>query len=52
LKLTSTVLTISTRIVSGVYTLGVLGVQRTPYETEHDVTFSRSWDQGKLTKKL
>jgi len=34
------------------YTSGVLGVRHTPCETEHDVTFSRSCDQAKITKKL
>jgi len=37
---------------SGAYTLGVLGVRCTPCETKHDVTFSRSRDQGKITKTL
>jgi len=30
---------------------GVLGMRRTPCETEHDVTISRSYDEGKITKK-
>ena len=34
----------------GAYTPGLLGVQRTPCETERDVTFSRSCDQGRITK--
>ena len=36
---------------AGAYTPGMLGVQCTPFETEHDVTFSTSCDQGKITKK-
>jgi len=39
-------------LIPGAYTSGVLGVRRTPCETEHDVTFSRSCDQRKITKKL
>jgi len=29
-----------------------LGVRRTPNQTDSGVTFSRSCDQGKITKKL
>jgi len=32
------------------YTPGALGVRRAPFGTEHDVTFSRSCDQRKITK--
>ena len=33
------------------YTPRVLCVRRTPCETQHDVIFSRPFDQGKITKK-
>jgi len=36
----------------GAYTPGLRGVRRTPCETEHDVTFSRSCHQVKSTKNL
>jgi len=35
---------------SAAYTSGVLGVRRTPGETEYNVTFSSWCDQGKITK--
>ena len=37
---------------AGAYSPGGLGVRRTPCDTEHDVTFSRSCDQGKITNTL
>ena len=37
---------------AGAYSPGGLGVRRTPCDTEHDVTFSWSCDQGKITKTL
>jgi len=35
--------------IPGTYTLGVW---RTPNRTDSDVTFSRSRDQGKITKRI
>ena len=37
---------------AGAYAPGVLGVRRTPCQTEHNVTISRSCDQENITKKL
>jgi len=37
---------------TGAYTLDALGVRHTSSQTDHDVTFSRSCDQGKIAKKL
>jgi len=36
---------------TGAYTLDALGVRHTSSQTDHDVTFSRSCDQGKIAKK-
>jgi len=33
---------------AGPYTPGLLGVRGTPCETEHDVTFFRPCDHGKI----